>query len=215
MNIITEEPLPTVVTYVVGEKILAYHQSLIYEAKVNDIQTTSDGINPPKETYFIHYNGWNERWDEWVDPSRIMKFTEENKKIADNMRAELRELIARKREGKGKKRKHPDNSENNLKLDLSQEIRKVLLDDSEYIANKQILTLPKPVDLSISKILESFLIETTSVITDPSTISSITDVVNGVQMYFDKSLGTLLLYRFERLQYSKTSKYENFRYLWY
>eukprot|EP01118_Nematostelium_gracile_P006047 TRINITY_DN1934_c0_g1_i1.p1 TRINITY_DN1934_c0_g1~~TRINITY_DN1934_c0_g1_i1.p1 ORF type:complete len:124 (-),score=17.17 TRINITY_DN1934_c0_g1_i1:376-747(-) len=118
-------------------------------------------------------------------------------------------------EGKGKKRKHPDNSENNLKLDLSQEIRKVLLDDSEYIANKQILTLPKPVDLSISKILESFLIETTSVITDPSTISSITDVVNGVQMYFDKSLGTLLLYRFERLQYSKTSKYENFRYLWY
>ena len=44
--------------------------------------------------YLIHYHGWADRFDEWVDESRILKYTEENQKIQESM---LRESQARKK----------------------------------------------------------------------------------------------------------------------
>ncbi|KAJ2303608.1 Esa1p-associated factor, partial [Coemansia sp. RSA 2704] len=32
----------------------------------------------PGPHYFVHYKGWKQTWDEWVDESRALKFTEEN-----------------------------------------------------------------------------------------------------------------------------------------
>ena len=29
--------------------------------------------------YYLHYQGWNSKWDEWVGIDRIMEYNEENK----------------------------------------------------------------------------------------------------------------------------------------
>lgn len=46
--------------FVEGERILCFHGPLIYEAKIQKVETKN------KQTkYFIHYHGWNKNWDEW------------------------------------------------------------------------------------------------------------------------------------------------------
>ena len=32
-------------------------------------------------TYFIHYTGWNTRWDKWVPPNDLLKDTAETKQL--------------------------------------------------------------------------------------------------------------------------------------
>jgi len=68
-----------------GEKIRAYHQGLIYEGKIlrieNRLDPESSRLGERKLFFFLHYNGWKERWDEWVDESRILKYNEDNLKI--------------------------------------------------------------------------------------------------------------------------------------
>lgn len=41
----------------------------VYEAKVNKIETNQTG----KTRYFVHYTGWNNRYDEWITKNRILK----------------------------------------------------------------------------------------------------------------------------------------------
>ena len=54
--------------FVEGERILCFHGPLIYEAKIQKVETKN------KQTkYFIHYHGWNKNWDEWVAEPRILK----------------------------------------------------------------------------------------------------------------------------------------------
>ena len=81
------EPVKTVSDVVVdeekwseGEKILCFHGPLIYEAKIQSVET-QNGI--PK--YFIHYRGWNKNWDEWVPEARMMKFCDKNVEIQKDL----------------------------------------------------------------------------------------------------------------------------------
>jgi len=62
------------------EVILAHHQNMMYEAKILNLEERIDPTNPgaKKPYFFIHYVGWNDRWDEWVDDSRLLKHNEEN-----------------------------------------------------------------------------------------------------------------------------------------
>lgn len=52
----------------VEEKVLCYHGPLLYEAKILKMKKET-GIY----TYFVHYQGWNKNWDEWVTESRMLK----------------------------------------------------------------------------------------------------------------------------------------------
>lgn len=45
----------------------------VYEAKVNKIETNSSG----KTRYFVHYTGWNNRYDEWITNNRILSIVTE------------------------------------------------------------------------------------------------------------------------------------------
>ncbi|UYV84114.1 hypothetical protein LAZ67_X001216, partial [Cordylochernes scorpioides] len=58
------------------QKVLCYHGPLIYEAKCIKLDIIDD---EPK--YYIHYNGWNKKWDEWVPQGRILKYNKKNLKI--------------------------------------------------------------------------------------------------------------------------------------
>jgi mortality factor 4-like protein 1 len=64
-----------------NERVLCFHGPLIYEAKCLKTQ------NKDKQNkYLIHYQGWNKNWDEWVPESRVLKWTEENLKLQQDLK---------------------------------------------------------------------------------------------------------------------------------
>lgn len=67
-------PTPASCPYQVNEKVLAFFQSHVYEAKVIQVQ-----YRLKEWTFRVHYLGWNKSWDEWVGVHRLMKDTEANR----------------------------------------------------------------------------------------------------------------------------------------
>src|SRR3989338_3596785 len=63
--------------YEVGERVFAFHRERIYEAKILEVKRSKPKQAPT--TYLIHYQGWKDRWDEVVPPSRLLKYTPANK----------------------------------------------------------------------------------------------------------------------------------------
>lgn len=59
-----------------NDVVLAYHGPLIYEAKV--LSTSIEGEN---EVYFVHYKGWSNKWNEWVNRDRVMVDTPANRYV--------------------------------------------------------------------------------------------------------------------------------------
>merc|ERR1719356_2384972 len=81
-----------------GEKILCFHGPLIYEAKIQKVETKN------KQTkYFIHYHGWNKNWDEWVPEARMLKHGESN--------IDIQKDLCRAHETKEKARKNKQKQE--------------------------------------------------------------------------------------------------------
>ncbi|CAG2105607.1 unnamed protein product [Medioppia subpectinata] len=84
----TTDPTPVVTTedtigyeYEVDERVLCFHGPLIYEAKCLKRRPE------PKRQYFVHYNGWNKNWDEWVDTSRLLKLNDDNRRVQQELKA--------------------------------------------------------------------------------------------------------------------------------
>ena len=76
------------------EKVLCYHGPLLYEAKI--LKNKKDGGS---YTYFVHYQGWNRNWDEWVAETRIMK------QVAENFDKQKKLLATHMAQTKAKKQK--------------------------------------------------------------------------------------------------------------
>lgn len=59
-----------------NEKVLCYHGPLLYEAKCVKGRKVSNKGQPQQPAnevhfqYFVHYQGWNKNWDEWVAEDR-------------------------------------------------------------------------------------------------------------------------------------------------
>ena len=64
-------PTPKGVKFAENEKVLCYHGPLLYEAKC--VKTKKDSGNI---MYYVHYQGWNKNWDEWVAENRILKINQ-------------------------------------------------------------------------------------------------------------------------------------------
>ncbi|XP_022695949.1 mortality factor 4-like protein 1 isoform X1 [Varroa jacobsoni] len=78
-----------------NEKVLCFHGPLLYEAKCIKAQV-KDKVNK----YFVHYSGWNTKWDEWVPESRMLKVNDAN--LAKQADLQAAQLKARKESGKRK-----------------------------------------------------------------------------------------------------------------
>ena len=74
-----------------NEKLLCFHGPLLYEAKCVKIKKEGGNL-----MYFVHYQGWNKNWDEWVNETRILKINPENidKKVNTKMRVFLHKYAA-------------------------------------------------------------------------------------------------------------------------
>ncbi|KAE8100117.1 hypothetical protein FH972_018044 [Carpinus fangiana] len=195
-----------------GEKVLAFHNLCVYEAKVRKIEYRGEW------SFFVHYPGWSKNWDEWVGMDRLMKFTEENvqKQNALNKKQLLEKntklphasLIKPKSSnvGRAKKRKNDSIKEDMIPLDklvsiqLPPPLKKQLVDDCEFITHLgKLVKLPRTpnVDDILRKYLD-YRLKKDGLIAD-----SLGEILKGLRCYFDKALPVILLYKSERQQYDE------------
>lgn len=191
--------------------------------QVKKVKVTKD-----KRSYFVHYDGWNAKWDEWLKAPRMMKDTPENRQLAKQKQDEAKAAARQKKSGKGKKRKSADTNKKSsskknksgvesfvdddtvdsesqqlalreLKIKFPGQLKKQLITDWENITREQML-VPLPREPSVSAILDAFL---ESKQWKGAQLEQTKAVCDGLRQYFNRALGLVLLYRFERPQYEQ------------
>lgn len=234
--------------------VYAYHGPLIYEAKILKIRRAQDSYiltpeniqetysqNPKfnidkwegQSVYFLHYQGWNHKWDEWVGVDRILEFNDENKvkKLEldqiSNKRRKIRSATPSSGSGKdgsgggsGKEGSsastgssggksgggsgQPPTKKQKLKkpifnLAFPDSLKYLLVNDWEYITkDRKLVSLPSP--HPISQILQDYKSYRTNKLSS-NQLNVLLEILTGLELYFNKSLKLLLLYKYENLQY--------------
>ena len=78
--------------FTIDEKVLFYEKGKMYEATILNIQELMNQDHETVYKYYIHYTGWNKKWDEWVEDSCLLKYNDENlqlkKKIQQKFKLE-------------------------------------------------------------------------------------------------------------------------------
>ncbi|MCJ1400272.1 Esa1p-associated factor [Xylographa trunciseda] len=80
---------PTHQAYSKDERVLCFHHELLYEAKVLDSKLSDPSDKKSQMLYRVHYKGWKNTWDDWVNGDRVRKLTDENKELAQNLKKDL------------------------------------------------------------------------------------------------------------------------------
>lgn len=76
---VKKEKEPQVFRPKAGERIICASGPMRYEARVLEVRDAkSPADKTSKMEFFVHYQGWNKNWDEWVDESRVFQFNEVN-----------------------------------------------------------------------------------------------------------------------------------------
>lgn len=191
-----------------------------------------EGSNLPEEyysvnAYFVHYKGWKAKWDEWVGPDRILEYNETNVQAQKELKEQLTKAKIKpkvktesstvttgtKKRGmpvsgattNTKKKKTDPNRVNEVSIFMKPELKYILVDDWEFITKeRKVINIPssRPVTAIISDYLQSKKDQDTS----PQTMEVINEILQGLELYFNKSLSLILLYKFERLQYMNLLK---------
>uniref|UniRef100_A0A0E0BK15 Uncharacterized protein n=1 Tax=Oryza glumipatula TaxID=40148 RepID=A0A0E0BK15_9ORYZ len=216
-----------------GERVLAYHGPLLYEAKVQKSENKEDewrvGIRGKCIPWMI------DNWDEWVTNDRLLKLTDEN--IRKQQELEKSQVVDKsvksgrsaqhKPKGsndaktdkedtkiiiKGKKRKSQPggteekerkSSESLFMSHFPSTLKKQLVDDWEFVT--QLGKLVKlPRSPTVDDILKKYLEHRTK--KDNKINDSYAEILKGLRCYFDKALPAMLLYKKERQQYSEEVK---------
>lgn len=218
-----------------GDAVFAFHGPLIYEAKVmmvhrinsNLVETLTDKEPVSKysklknlmdiETYYLHYQGWNTKWDEWVGIERILEYNEENifkKKELEQLTRKKRVTITGPKPTSSlssttsistkkivKKKKIPT-----IHLNFQSNLKYILVDDWQFITrDRKLIHLPvsKPVTIILQD-YKKFKLSNNNL--SLAEIKLVDEVLDGLLIYFDKSLNLILLYKYENLQYLQLLK---------
>ncbi|KAJ3199024.1 Esa1p-associated factor [Entophlyctis luteolus] len=189
-----------------------------------NIQVLKTDMRTNGPYYFVHYQGWNVKWDEWVEEARTLKYNEANLK----RQADLDSLSTKKRAsatsasagsgsgvGDGSARKRArDASEKEeeylrrpeIKIPIPESLKIQLVDDWENITkNQKLVSLPRTPNVSqILKLFKEAALKNAQ--NNMLQEDILEELINGLKTYFDKALGNILLYRFERHQYVELKK---------
>ncbi|CAH0492996.1 unnamed protein product [Peronospora farinosa] len=99
----------------VGDPVLAYHGLLIYDAKVLKIDNgrgvkgqlddeEEEGETSFSTQYYVHYQGWAKKWDEWVRHDRVLEDTPANRALQLKAKEDVAEAKKATRSRKKKTR---------------------------------------------------------------------------------------------------------------
>ncbi|EJD38163.1 MRG-domain-containing protein [Auricularia subglabra TFB-10046 SS5] len=215
----------TAPTFNAGERVLCYHGPLLYEAKVlkseqfDDANTTTGLLGPH---YRVHYKGWKQTWDEWVPPSRLLKWTDNNLGLQRNLQVQTPGAAPAKPKvekgqpkpqrketttGRGLKRGRAEYEESTahpeMRLQLPDVLKAVLVDDWEAVT-KNCKLAPVPRKPNVIDILDQYQAWVISMPKPPQDAGTmLPTIISGLTLYFDRAIGANLLYRFERPQYAE------------
>lgn len=82
-------------------------------------------------------------------------------------------------------------------------LKAILVDDWEHVTKDQQL-VPIPHEHPVDKLLKDYLEDEKAKREEGSTqMDVLEEIIAGLREYFDRTLGRILLYRFERLQYAE------------
>jgi len=203
------------------ELVFAKDQDQLYAAKILKVAPS----NEKKEyMYFIHYMGWNTRWDKWVSEDILMKDGEEanemqrklkqeaknkGQKLNDKRKEELKPK-AENREKKKAKINPKDDTEDDselpqIKLPMPFTLKKQLVDDWEFITQQPKMLVPIPRNPTAASVMEQF-IEWKQKRGNLPQLQRFQELIEGLRVYFNKALPLILLYRQEREQYDIVTK---------
>lgn len=98
-------------------------------------------------------------------------------------------------------------------MDVPDPLKSILVDDWEFIT-KEHQVVPLPRDITVTEVLEMYRAKNTPRKKSNSTNTAVQtaeadifeEVISGIKVYFDRALGSILLYRFERQQYLSIKK---------
>ncbi|EEQ84944.1 Esa1p-associated factor [Blastomyces dermatitidis] len=92
------------------------------------------------------------------------------------------------------------NARPSIRIVMPDTLKALLVDDWENIT-KNMQLVPLPAKVPVNKILDTYFEEEKVKRTSQAQVDVLEEVLSGVREYFDKCLGRLLLYSFEREQY--------------
>ncbi|EGZ08781.1 hypothetical protein PHYSODRAFT_252389 [Phytophthora sojae] len=72
----------------VGDTVLVYYDLLIFDAEVLKIEPAEDGA-PDARRFFVHFTGWSESWDEWIEQENVLEDTPPNRERQKKAKEEL------------------------------------------------------------------------------------------------------------------------------
>lgn len=195
--------------YKVGELIFAFHHSFLYEAKILETEVRAEtdkstGVTVNKPYYNIHYQGWKDRWDEWVDHSRMLKHNPSSVLMRNKLLEEVinSKTAAKKGKSRSKRKAAELRHKNVTPIDMPAKLQKRLVRDQRLVASKCLVPLPR--EPTVAQILSGYKAQLKE--GEQQEGEREVEVVDGIQKYFDAALGSLLLYRFERIQYAEAIK---------
>eukprot|EP00871_Galdieria_phlegrea_P002243 jgi/Galph1/3019/GphlegSOOS_G1697.1 len=208
----SKEPL-----FSIDEVVYVKSNSLLHEAKVKQMQhTVQNGMASFR--YLVHYGGWNDSFDEWLEENDLYKHSTENQQqminlregaIVENLEDGQKEQNKTDQEVKNKKKRSSPDSENKEEkadiyslFNIPGPLKRQLLDEWETITREKMsLTLPR--EYSVSRILEIWLATKNKQSESSKDDIGVEEFCKGLIEVFDASLGKILLYRYERQQYNR------------
>ncbi|QDZ19131.1 MRG family protein [Chloropicon primus] len=156
--------------YAEGDRVLIPQQNLVYEAKIEKVAyDAKSGFK-----YFVHYMGWNKKYDEWLSYASLKKFDESVK-------------LAKPSFKKGGKKVEDEDYENMAKIPLPNVLKNTLVSEWDAVVrDNKLIPLPKKKH-TVAQILDQYcdLVERR----EPWP-----EIVDGLKGYFDKTLQAMLLY---------------------
>jgi mortality factor 4-like protein 1 len=194
--------------FVLGDKVLAFHGPLMYLAKVMDVDVAG-----PAPRYFIHYEGWKRKWDEWVAADRLLPDTPANqdklKQLSNDQAKQSKKKRAKTDDSKegeedgeeeeagGSADEENPFEDSAVKIQLPDELKAVIVQDWENITQRgQMVALPR--SPSIAELFKRFMGDAKR-----KNVQAIAQVVEALDVYFDRALPLILLYRAERAQFEE------------
>ncbi|KAG6845722.1 hypothetical protein H0H87_004988 [Tephrocybe sp. NHM501043] len=178
--------------------------------------------------------GFVARWDEWVPLNRLLKHNEQSLEIQKSLQRSnvlpsstgasasrgpktgMKEGTggarggARKDGTRGTKRGRDEDDSSRkpeLKLNIPEVLKVFLVDDWEAVTkNNQLVSLPRtPTVVGLLDEFAAYIVQAKPPhLRDPVLLTP--SIVSGLIVYFDRSLGANLLYRFERPQFAEVRR---------
>lgn len=204
--------------FAVGDKVLSHHGPQLYDARVNEVQERGDGDGGVAYTYLLHYKGWKNTWDEWLQEDEVLPRDAASlaeKKALERQAAEKQSEVGSKRKAASRKGKvahqrvepyiDSEPVPAGVRVPVPSTIQKRLCMELDLMKQSKLVSIP--CTPSVSSILRDYAEyrerRKQKIAQSAATVKEVAAMMQDLTRYFDLALPSCLLYRPEKLQHYK------------